>query len=907
MGLLYFRHKAKIDSGLTRGGQLIGRTLSHYRIEAAIGAGGMGEVYRATDTKLGREVALKLLPEAFSQDAERLARFKREAQLLASLNHPFIASIYGLEDADGIRALVMELVEGPTLADRIAQGAIPPDEALPIARQIADGLEYAHERGIVHRDLKPANIKITHEGTVKILDFGLAKALGTDEQGRDISNSPTLSLAMTQAGLIIGTASYMAPEQAKGKPVDRRADIWAFGCVLYEMLAGRKAFVGETVSDILAAVLRSDPDWSALPPTTPASIQRLLRRCLVKDQKQRLRDMGDARIAIEESLSGADAQAAISESRAPEVARASLLRRAVPWALAATTIVFASVAAWLVFQPKPPQAAVRFAVPSPENETFPYGGESALSPDGRTLAFITQARPDKPYVLWVRPLDSLMAVPIQGTEGAEAPFWSPDSQQIGFYAGGKLQKIALTGGLPQTLCETNDTAGADWNRDGVILFANQNSLYRVPDTGGTPTLVVAPNSARHETAYRSPQFLPDGRHFLFQSSTGNPAGRFIGIGSLDSKSVVELMNSNSNGLYAAPGYIFYLNQGTLVARAFDAKALRFTGPSVPVAANVGMSGGGYAYFSVSATGVLAYGGKLGTATSQMSWLDREGQNVGTVGQPDIYTDPMLSPDGTELAVSVGTRSKRQIWIFDTKRGTASRLTFDPADDAFPTWSSDGASILFSSTLNSEDFDIFQKAANGLGATKPILETKNQTKGMDDVSPDGRYALYVWVTGANTAELWALPLFGERKPFAFVQGSFGAYSARFSPNGRYVAYESNETGRFEIYVETFPQPAGRWQISATGGEEPTWRRDGKEMFYLTPDKKLMAVPVSTDSASFQAGIPKQLFQAQLISDTNARNTYAASPDGQRFLMLVPAGEPKTVPITVVVNWQALLKK
>lgn len=889
---------------------MVGRTLSHYSIVALLGAGGMGEVYRATDTRLGREVALKFLTDAFARDPERMMRFQREARVLASLNHPNIASIYGFEDADGVRALVMELVEGPTLAERIARGPIPPEEALPIARQVAEALEYAHERGIVHRDLKPANIKITPEGTAKVLDFGLAKALAPDEAVGDMSNSPTLTAAMTRAGIILGTAAYMSPEQAKARPVDRRADIWAFGCVLYEMLSGRKPFDGETVSDVLAAVLRTEPDWSALPAATPPAIGRLMRRCLIKDSKQRLRDIGEARIAIEESLTGASLSAmapgaAMDSGRAAAGKIRSPLRRALPWALGAVALGFAALAAWFAFQPKPPQLAVRFTVPPPENVIFRYGGEMALSPNGRYLAFVAAPGPDKPWVLWVRALDSLAAVPIQGTDNVSSPFWSPDSQQLGFYTKDNLEKVALNGGAPQTLCEgVSDSEGADWNRDGVILFTSQNNLYRVPDTGGPPTLVLAPNSARHEQIIRSPQFFPDGRHFLYQVSTENVGQYSLLAGSLDSKALKYIGPANSNALYAPPGYLVYMEGSTLMARPFNARALRFTAPAVPVAEGVGRSGGGYGFFSLSSNGVLSYASGA-SIDRQMVWFNRQGVRLDSPSQPDLFWSPMLSPDGSRLAVTVGELSKRDIWVYDTKRGTSSRLTFSPSDDMDPGWSGDGKSILFSSDRTGQ-FDIYQKDANGLGNTVPVFQSKDHLKLFDDASRDGRYVLYQSQTSSGSSDLWALPLFGERKPFAFVQTGFLNFSARFSPNGRFVAYFSNESGTWQVYVQTFPQPAGKWQISVANGVDPMWSGDGKELFYLTLDDKLMAVPVNTDSAAFQPGIPKELFQTRLTQLNISRNVYTVSPDGQRFLMLTPVGAGQPEPLTVVVNWPELLK-
>jgi len=917
----------------------------------------MGEVYRARDTRLNRDVALKVLPQGFAEDPFRMARFEREAQLLALLNHPKIAAIYGLEESGSTRALVMELVEGPTLEERIGrasasarprsasaspanasasarsgaksaaksgsgsrahQAAVPIDDALPIAQQVAEALEYAHERGVVHRDLKPANIKVMVDGCVKVLDFGLAKAMGPEEASDDISNSPTMSLAMTQAGFILGTAAYMAPEQAKGKQVDRRADIWAFGCVFYEMLTGMKAFEGETISDVLASVIRAEPDWTALPEATPPSMQRLIRRCLEKDPKHRLRDIGDARIAIEETLSGAgdDADAGIHAGPVAAGGRRSRVRRWMPWALGALAILFAATTGWLMLRPKPRQNVVRFPVPQPENATFVIGGEISLSPHGRTLAFVAQPGPDKPQVLWLRPLDSMTAQPIPGTENAGGPFWSPDSQQIGFFTTDKLEKVAASGGAPQVLCGASDAFAGTWNRDGVILFGDQDlRLYRVPDTGGTPTLVLGPDPAHSVSGYLFPHFLPDGKHFLVEMFTPRGQANLLGAGSLDSKTVQKLAQTNSQATYAPPGDLFYLDQSTLVARPFNARALRFTGPAVPVAQNVGTYNSANAFFSVSPAGVLAYTTEytsIQNTAAQMTWFNRAGVKQGTVGQPDIWSTPTLSPDGERLAVARGDYTKQDIWVYDLKRGAASRLTFNPANDTNPSWLPGGSQILFSSTRKGP-FGIYQKDADGLGNTQVVSQSSSDQMAINDVSPDGRYVVYDTAGASNDTELWALPLFGDRKPFPFVQGKFAATSAQFSPNGRYVAYTSNETGRHEVYVQTFPQHTGKWQISTSGGEQPMWRRDGKELFYLSHGESasggdtLMSVAVDTNSAAFQAGIPKELFETQLIPLWLWRNVYAVSPDGQRFLMIVRAAQTKPQPITVVLNWPALLKK
>ena len=890
------------------------RKIGQYEVTGKLGEGGMGEVYRARDAKLGRDVALKILPAALAHDGQSLARLEREARTLAALNHPNIAAIYGLEEAEGMRALVMELVEGETLAEHIHGASISgsakrlsADETLPIAKQIAEALEYAHERGVIHRDLKPANVKITPEGTVKVLDFGLAKVWSDqDSMAPSVpANSPTLSAMATQAGMILGTAAYMAPEQAKGKQVDRRADIWAFGCVLFEMLSGKKPFEGETISDLLAAVIRGEPEWTDLPEKTPPAIKRLIRRCLVKDAKQRLRDIGDARIAIEEALSSADSEMAggggIAESK-----RASRMRRGLPFALGTAALICAGVAAWLLLKPAPRPNVIRFPLSPPEGTEFLYGGEMSISPDGRTLAFIAEAGADKPPLLWLRPLDSMAAQAIPGTEGAEVPFWSPDSQQIGFQANGKLEKIAATGGTPLALCD-EDTPGGSWNTDGVILFVNHNNIYTVPDTGGEPTLVATPDAARGES-FQLPQFLPDGRHFIVQVRSGTPGADYIATGSLDSKTVDRLTSATNNALYAPPGYLFYMDQSTLMARPFNAKALRFTGGAVPVAQNVGMyTSAFYGYFSVSPAGVLAYETVPAVSTNQMTWFNRTGQKLVVVGQSDLYSTPVLSPDGSKLAVAVGALGKHNIWVYDLKRGTGSRLTISSADDSNPEWSADGKRILFSSNRAGQ-YDIYQQAADGLGATETVFQSKDQRKYLNDLTMDGRYASYDDGAVHGRTQLWVVPLFGDRKPFAIIQGGgFDARSAMFSPNGRYVAYTSSETGRNEIYVQTFPQQTGRWQISASGGANPMWRRDGKELYFLSPDGKLMAVDLDTTGASFQAGIPKELFQTQLVPIWYWRNIYAPSADGQRFLMLTPGSEAQAAPITVVVNWAATMKR
>jgi len=906
-----------------------GTHLGPYEILSAIGAGGMGEVYRAHDPKLGRDVAIKVLPEAFARDAGRMARFQREAKLLASLSHPNIATIYGLEDSGSTRALVMELVEGPTLADRIKAGPIPVDESVRIAKQIADALEYAHERGIIHRDLKPANVKVTNDDTVKVLDFGLAKALEGDPLSLDISTSPTISRMATQAGVLLGTAAYMSPEQAKAKNVDRRADIWTFGCVLYEMLTGKVAFPGDSVTDTLAAVIRAEPDWSLLPSATPMRVRVLLQRCLQKDPKQRLQAIGDARISLDEVLSGAPDLVPVSKG---EAAAVPFWRRALPWGIAAMLFVALASLAFVHFRERAPTPAepMRFEIPVPEKMSLATNVSFALSPDGRKLVFAA-AGSDGVQRLWVRALDSLNAHPFPGTESNTlvAPFfWSADSRFVAYDAGGKLKKVDTSSGLVETICNLGAMAalGGSWNQDGVIVFGQSGGgLMRVSAAGGSASPLTIVNRSRGEFHDATPSFLPDGRHFVYwRAGSGPSASEIAGIyvGSLDAKpeeqSSKRLLATNYGPAAYVPtkavgsGELLFVRDRTLIAQPFDARRLELQGEPVTLVENIASFLDGAA-FQASDTGVLVYRagdkGSLGLAL-----YDREGKVLSTTGKPGtVFLYGSLSPDGSRAAVSgvdAGVSVSTALWLLDFSRGTSTRFTFGSASALYPVWSPDGSSIIFAS--NSEGHsDLYQKSSNGATDEKPLLKSSDN-KYPNSWSRDGHFLLYTVEGTGVKAALWVLPLDGDKKPFPFLRTEFNEAIGRFSPDGHWVAYESDESGRMEIYVRPFSPNAsattsvsgGKWLISTGGGTEPRWRGDGKEMYYLSPDGRLMAVEVTT-SPVFQAGVPKVLFQTTIRNETV--NRWDITADGKRFLLTAQGVQSEQAPFTVVLNWSSLLKK
>jgi eukaryotic-like serine/threonine-protein kinase len=869
---------------------MIGTKFAHYEITSHLGSGGMGDVYQATDLKLGRSVAIKFLPETFRHDSERIARFEREARVLASLNHPHIAGIYGVEESGERKFLVMELVGGETLAERIKRGPIAVEESLEIAKQICEALESAHEKGIVHRDLKPANVKITPDGIVKVLDFGLAKAFEAETSKANLSQSPTLIMGATNAGVILGTAAYMSPEQAKGRTVDKRTDIFAFGCVLYEMLTGRPAFGGEDIPEILSMVLQRDPDWELLPPKVTPRIRELLRLCLEKDLKTRRRDAGDVRIDIERTINTPhEISAAVTASR---------IRERLAWGVAAVSLIgmaaLAVPAARYLRETSPPEMRVEISMPT-NSDPLSF----ALSPDGRQLAFVTSA--DGRPRLWVRALDKMGAQPLVGTDGARYPFWSPDSRSIGFFDGQKLKRIDLAGGLAQAI--TNAVGrGGTWNADGVILFApiGPGPLFRITASGGE---AVAVTKLDKQVSHRFPQFLPGGRQFLFYAQ-GTPETAGIWLGSLDAPQTKRLTPADAAGVYAPGGWLLFIRAGTLMAQRLDLDRQQLTGDPVTVADPVAFDPNNSVAVSVSATGLLAYRAG-GTNRRQLTWFDRSGKVLGAVGSPDENTlaSPRLSPDGRRVAVSRSLQGNQDIWFLDGTRTT--HFTFDASSDTFPLWSPDGSRIVFTSDRKGLGHgDLYQKPASGAGSEQLLWESA-EVKRTADWSADGRFILY---NNLLDAAIWILPLEGDRKPFVFLKTSFRIQGGQFSPDGRWIAYMSNESGRYEIYVRPFPRAGGQWQVSTAGGINPRWGSGGKELDYIAPDGILMAAPIAIEDAAIEPGRPVALFHTRIFgggTDVAVGPQYDVSRDG-RFLINTVL-EDVASPITLIQNWSPEPKK
>jgi len=877
-----------------------GAKLGPYELVAPIGKGGMGEVWRARDPRLGRDVAIKFSSQQFTD------RFDREARAIASLNHPNICTLHDI----GPDYLVMELIEGPTLAERIGQGLIPPEESIRIAKQIAGALEAAHGKGIVHRDLKPANIKIRPDGSVKVLDFGLAKAA---IDALDLTpDSPTM---MSETGAIVGTAGYMSPEQARGQTVDRRTDIWAFGVVLYEMLTGQRLFKGESFPDTLAAVLTREPDLERV----PVEFRRLLRRCLVKDVNQRLRDASGIELLLE---GNGDLNSGVSSGVTSGVNGAINAAPAVPvpnWRLilrgtiAAAAVFAISTAAlsFFHFREAPPELRlVRSVIPPPDKTSFGFDvapfGVPALSPDGSRLVFGARTA-DGIAQLWVRPLDSLTPQPLPGTEGATFayPFWAQDGRSLGFGAAGKLMRIDLAGGPPVTLTDAPNFRGATWNSQGVILYTPNSvgPILRIAAAGGPSAPATTLDPARKETSHRFPWFLPDGRHFLYSSVVSNTNDATIYIGSLDSRDTQIVLQANSNAVYAS-GYLLFLRENTLMAQPFDAKRLTASGDAAAVASQIAdNSGNAVGFFTASENGTLVF--QSGSQDLQtLTWLDRTGKRVGTVGEPGLLSRTFLSPDGKHATVSALDRTSRNndLWIYDLARNLRTRFTFDPANELEGVWSPNGSEIVFSSNRKGH-FDIYRKLASGEGGEE-LLYADGLSKYPTSWSPDGKFVMY-YATGDSTTgyDLWILPLTGDRKPFPFLRTGFNELLGQFSPDGHWVAYTSDESGRYETYVAAFPGPGGKRQASSAGGFVPRWRADGKELFYVALDGRLMSAELALKGTALELGGVRALF-GPLPSNGYQ---YDVSPDGQRILAVVSSEQTALAPLTMAQNWPAGLKK
>jgi len=885
---------------------LTGKRLGPYEILSAIGAGGMGEVYQAHDTKLGRDVAIKVLPEAFAHDPERLSRFQREAKMLAALNHSNIATIFGLEQFNSTSYLVMELVPGETLQQRIKrEGAIPIDEALAIAKQISEALEAAHEKGIIHRDLKPANVKVTPEGKVKVLDFGLAKAFEGDKSGSDPSNSPTLSQAATLQGVILGTAAYMSPEQARGKSVDKRTDIWAFGCVLYELLTGKQAFHGEDITEILAAVVKSEPDWAALPAAMPGKGRDLLRHCLQKDNRLRLRDAGDAQIEIQDALT---APAVTVAATAAPTTRG--WRGRVAWAAAGVFVLTAIAFAigFVLRTPNPPQQMRLIAEIGADASLYTAFGPSAiLSPDGTRLAFLASGV-DQKRRIYVRSLDQLQATALSGTENATDPFFSPDGQWIGFFADGKLKKISVQGGAAVTLCDVANERGGSWGADGTIVFTPdlQVPLSKVSSAGGTPRPLTTLDKQTGEITQRWPQVLPGGKAVLFASGT-HPSSyedSDIVVYSMASGQRKTVQRGGSYARYLPSGYVVYIHEGALFAVPFDLKRLEVAGqPALILEGVVTAPTNGGAQFSFSETGNLVYvEGRAGGQNVSIYWMDHQGKFMPLRETPGFYYNLAFSPDGKRLALEIFDGKRRDIWVYEWERDGLTRLTFAGELNENPIWTPDGQRIAYSSQEKGGTINLWWIRADGAGDAQRLTESKSLHYA-GSWRPDGKVLAFSQQSpGATAFDILTLPIEGDEKsgwkpgdPKPFVNSAFSEREPAFSPDGRWLAYESNESGSYEVYVRPFPGPGGKWQISTGGGVFPEWFRNGKELFYRTPDSKIMVVTYTGSGDSFHADKP-QLWSPGQFTDRGLGNlNFDLHPDGKRFAVLKAPGTGQTAAV------------
>ena len=876
--------------------------LGPYEIISLQGAGGMGEVYQARDTRLDRTVAIKICGVRFTE------RFEREARAISSLNHPHICALYDIGREDSVEFLVMEYLEGETLEARLLSGALPIEEALRIAIQIAGALDAAHRKGVVHRDLKPGNVMLTRGGA-KLLDFGLAKMAEPVVSSEVETLVATNAAPITAQGTIVGTFQYMSPEQLEGKESDARSDIFAFGAMLYEMITGRRCFEGSSHASLIAAVMSTNPpSISTIQPMASPALDRVVRRCLAKSPDDRWQNAGDLLSELEWIAESG------SKAGVPGPVVAKRRNRERMWQLAAglAAVLLLASLVWIVAhtgkEPAAP-AVVRFQIPAPDKLNFFFYQIPAVSPDGERIAFTASASRRDLSRLFVRPLNAETAteIPVQGVI-VGPPFWSPDGRQIAFSNRGTLQRVDVSGGPPLTICNCDGAIGGTWNRDGVILSTNSaRLLYRVSAAGGDPKLLRP--LAEGESGQLWPEFLPDGKHYLYLSMSNRPDQQGIYAASLDSSERKFIVATNSNVAYVQSGQLLFMNGNVLMAQPFDLRQLRLGGEPRPVADHIDLAQNTdvpFGNFSASPNGVLVWHRNTQSSQSSLQWFDRSGKRLGVVGEAADYSNPALSPDETKLAVGIrdSQTKTRDIWIFDLLRGTRTRLTFDPADDLDSIWSPDGTRIAFTSNRLGQR-DIYQKPADGSGSEELLLGGKGGQKNVEDWSPDGKYLIYNYQQPPDV-HLYVLPLGGDRKPVPFLNADFNTEHGQFSPNGRWVAYRSLESGRMEVYVQGFTldssQARGKWQVSVDGGELPRWRRDGKELFFHFGDG-YFAVDVKTDGASFQAGIPRPLFEVPTVSSTPAGGApFAVTRDGQRFLVLAAVEKAGSQPLDVLVNWR-----
>jgi Tol biopolymer transport system component len=895
---------------------LIGKSLAHYEVTALLGKGGMGEVYRANDTKLGREVALKLLPSELADDAERLARFRREARTLASLHHARIASLFGIEEIEGATILVMELVEGQDLSERLdTRGAFAVEDVISVAIQIAEGLEFAHDNGVMHRDLKPANIKITDQDEIKLLDFGLARAFtGEPTDESSLVHTPTITAALTQVGVILGTAAYMSPEQAKGRSVDRRADIWSYGAIIYELLVGRRLFQGESATETMAEVMKTEIEWESLPDDTPETLRRLLMRCLDRNPATRLRDIGEARIALEDLRAGRTNEAATPE--AVPGAR-GLRRERLVW-IVLLLAALAGIGALTLLRPGgSEQQMVQSTILPPPGWDFVASAPFAVSPAGLRVAYVAYSRPDNDKMasgtnsIWIRDLDSVEPRELTACDGDAYPFWSPDGRWIGYFGSGKLNKIESRGGPVIPLCEATNGRGGSWSQDGVIIFQPTWSapLMKVAAGGGTPQPLTSLNAERVDIVHRWPTFLPDGRRFLyFVACTTNPAvdqNSGIYLGSLDSDESHMVLRSESRALYSQ-GHLIYRAGSTLMACPFDPAAGRLAGDPVSVATEIpgGAVSWGGAQFGVSDSGLLVHLRGARIMSTVLQWKDRDGNMLNTLGDPGGYWEPKLSHDGKRVAVAAG-QDAGDIWIHDLQGNLQTRFSFDAADDRTPLWSPDDRHLVFNSAQESVG-GIYLRPVSGQEPAKMVHDAQTQIA-LTDWSRDGRHVFFNHlVPDEGGWDIWALDM-ETFEATAVLASPDDQSDGSLSPDGKYLAFSSDESGQTQIYVQSFPEAAGRWMVSgdkvAGRATRPLWRGDGKELFYIR-GSALMAVSVATDNG-FSFGTPQYLFSLNLNS-MNA--SYDPSQDGQQILTNeMPATNRDQVGARLIQNWSELLRR